>query len=593
MAEETTRNKKRMLENVAFSQESFGPEQIVQMNEGLPESTITLFLPPDFDKRLLPTKARALRNWWEVDDKTRMHARFCLPLTMASGLGYYILSPATFTVEWDGDPAHDTEVTIIDGASHAQIDNHSSFGSFTVQARFIARTKNVGDFIYVKGVANQYRQPFSVMEAMIESWWSPSEFGVVSLVNQPGKFTVKKGEPLAQMFVVSSNSAQYGLAIAEGYPPFWEEWSEKRKPEVYDGRNMDYLRGLLPDQTPVCPHFKAWSAEGHVDEIKVDLSVKQCWAAGDAAKDANNMDEAIRQYYRALQLAEDREEVTEQLLYALRALGREIQEKQNYDLSIRLLQKCIAMNERYFAPGLEFTADLLTEIAYSYRMSGDLDSAAKHLTESLKRKRTESKPVSLARTLIDLGTLHDFRGRRDEAAPLLKEARVIYDACLPANDPQNLYLKNVYACLLTHQGQYEEASKLYDDVIRERTIIFGADSLEVAFTYNDLGFHFKSMQLYDEAEKQFMKCLVIRQHKLGNDDLEVAQAHEDLAWLFRESGRPDKAKKQLEQVLAIRKVKLVPTDPLLRRTYLALRDVYNDLGEKDLAEQARKIAEHK
>lgn len=576
-----------------FSEHNFGPEQIVEMNRDLPEQSIVLFLPPDFDKKLLPVKARALRSWWETDDKTRMHARFCLPLTMASGLGYYILSPATFTVEWDGDPTHDTEVTIIDGASHAQIDNHSSFGSFTVQARFIARTKAIGDFVYIKGVANQYRQPFNVMEAMIESWWTPSEFGIVCLVNQPGKFTIQKGEPLAQMFVVSMSRAQYGLATADGYPPFWDEWTERRKPEVYNGRNMDYLRGVLPDQTPVCPHMKNWNNDANEapSTVAVEQNVMQFWAAGDVSRRAGQIEDAIRNYDSALRLAEERDEVTEQLLYFLQSVGREFQQLDNQKQAIKYIQKCIALCERYFHPGLEFTSDLFTDVAYSYRTLRDFDNAQKNLTESLRRKRAEeASPISLARTLIDLGTLHDFCGRRDQAEPYLKEAREIYAAHLPEDDPKHLYLKNVYACLLTHIGQYEEAEPLYLEVIKQRTIALGENSVDVAFTYNDLGFHYKSMSRFDEAEKMFVKCLEIRQKVLGADDLEVAMVHEDLSWMFREAGDFASAKKQLESALAIRKKKLVARDPLLSATYLAIADVCTELGDSAGAAQARKNA---
>jgi tetratricopeptide (TPR) repeat protein len=599
MSEESTKNKQRLLEqadsSTPSSNHSFGPDEIVELNKDLPDSTITLFLPKDFDKRLIPVKARALRNWWEGDDKTRMHARFCLPLTMASGLGYYILSPATFTVSWDGDPTHDSEVNIIDACSHAQIDNHSSFGSFTVQARFIVRTKKIGDFIYIKGVANQYRQPFNVMEAMIESWWSPSEFGIVCLVNQPGTFTIKKGDPLAQMYVVNMNQAQYGLGVVEGYPDFWKEWTARRDPSIYDGRNMDYLRGLLPDGTPVCPHMKAWSGAHNSDAVVEQSQViERHWAAGDDAKDVGNIDGAIRYYTLALQVAEDKNEVSEDLLKKLHSAAIGFQGKEKHPLAINLLRKWIELSERNFTPGLPMTADVYGELGYSYRHSRDFENAAKVLQEALQRKRdAQVVPLSLARSLIDLGTLHDFCGRRDQAAPLLKEAKEIYEEHLPADNAEHLYLKNVYGCLLTHIGHFDEAQALYDEVIKERTRQFGDDSLDVAFTLNDLGFHYKEQKNYPESEKMFLKCIANRQKQLGPDDLEVALAMEDLSWMYRESGQFEKAKKELEQVLAIRKNKFLNNSPEVKGTYLAIADVCDQLGDRETAAQARKFASGK
>jgi len=241
--------------------------EIVELNADLPDNTVTLFLPPNYDKTLLPVKADRLRHWWEQDNKTRDHARFCLPLTMAAGVGWYILSPATFTVEWDGDDEHDATVEVIDASSHAIVDTHSAHGSFTVQAQFVPRTKRPGDYVYVKGVANQYRLSYYPLEAMIEAWWNPGNFGLVCMLSRAGKFTIKKGDPIAQMLVVNSQQALYELGTRDGYPPHWQEWDKKRRDPSYNGRGLDYFKGLWPDGKQVCPHFKNWSKQDSPENL--------------------------------------------------------------------------------------------------------------------------------------------------------------------------------------------------------------------------------------------------------------------------------------------------------------------------------------
>jgi cyclophilin family peptidyl-prolyl cis-trans isomerase len=249
-----------------FKPEEF--KEIVELNADLPDKTLTLFLPPDYDKSLAPVKANRLRNWWEKDAKTKDHARFCLPLTMAAGLGWYILSPATFRIEWDGNNEHDVKIDIVDGSSHAVIDNHSTFGSFTIQARFIPRTKRPGDFVYIKSLANEYRLPFYLLEGMVEAWWTPSNFGLVCMMNQPGKFIIKKGDPIGQMFVINAEQGLYDMAFRDGYPPGWQEWDEKRSSPSYTGRNMDYFKGLWPDGTEAHPHLKSWSKHDAADLLE-------------------------------------------------------------------------------------------------------------------------------------------------------------------------------------------------------------------------------------------------------------------------------------------------------------------------------------
>jgi tetratricopeptide (TPR) repeat protein len=570
---------------------TFGPEQIVELNQDLPGASITLFLPPNYDKRLMPVKADHLRNWWEEDSKTRMHARFCLPITMASGLGFYILSPATFTVEWDGNQENDAEVTIIDASSHAIIDNHSAFGSFTVQSSFIPRTKNIGDFVFIKGIANQIRKPYSVMEGMIESWWSPSEFGIVCLINQPGKFTVKKGEPLAQMFVVNSQQAEYSLGARDGYPPMWPEWKVKQEqPE----RNLDYFRGLLPNGTPVCPHFKAWSEATVQSDIEKDLSSEDCLAAAAEAMRTNNHEEALRQYKHVIQLAETRNEVSEELIETIFAFALVLKNEGKSDSSTKLLLKCIALNQGYFNSSIKSTAAILETIAQLYQALGDANSATTYFEKSLSHKRAKgADPLRLAYTLTELGHLYDRDNKSVQASALWQEAHNIYASQLSPDDERLIHLKIVLASAFTEQQNFEEAEQMYQEVIDSHARTCGADSMEVAQIYNDLAFHYKMRKQFEQAEKCFQKCLANKESQLGADDLQVSDVCVELSWIFRDSDQSEKALPQLQRALAIRS-KLFPADSeTVRNTHQLIGYVYEQLGKRDLADQAFRLGKAK
>lgn len=563
----------------------FGPEQIVELNKDLLDSAITLFLKDGYDKRYLPVKAQHLRNWWEEDAKTRMHARFCLPITMASGLGFYILSPATFTVEWDGDDTHDAEIEILDACSHTVIDNHSTHGSFTVQSSFIARTKNLGDFVCIKGIANAIRLPYSVLEAMIESWWTPSEFGIVCLVNQPGKFTIKKGEPLAQMFVINSETAMYHLSITEGYPPMWPEWKVKQEGVE---RNLDYFRGRLPNGTPVCPHFKNWAeAPLLTDQTTSELTVDDFIDAGDAADLDKNYDEALRQFNNAKSLAEATNAVSERLIKTLQIFAVDQQSRNKFDLSIKLLLTCVDFNQRYFQSELDLTASLHDNLAFAYRMLNDKEAAAKHYETALETKRRKNaEPLDLAQTLIDFATFCDNVARYDRAAELFAEARVIIERELPPTDDKTLFLKNGLAILLTNQKKFEEAAQIYEQLVELRAERFGEESLELAQTYFDFAFHYKVRKEFEKSEQLFKKSISIRAKELGVDDLQVAATHEQLCWVHRDCGQYAKALEEIKLALESRRKKLPANDPVVKQSYRLLGDVYMQLGETGLATQA-------
>lgn len=218
---------------------------------------LSLYLHSSFDKRLAPVAASRYKEWWEDNNATANHARHCLPLAMANSLGYYILSPGTFKVRWNGDIKQRAEIIPIDRSSHFEVDNHAAFGSFTVQPKFIPRTYIPGDFVFIKGIPNDRRRDYVCMEACVEAWWNPGYFGLVFMLNTPGEFTVYMGQPLAQMFVYRSVTANAELDIIEEDHPGHKAWAQRRyRPEYV--KDFDYQRGLLPNGDKAEGHITNW-----------------------------------------------------------------------------------------------------------------------------------------------------------------------------------------------------------------------------------------------------------------------------------------------------------------------------------------------
>lgn len=218
---------------------------------------LRLHLVPGYDKSLAPVPAVKLRDWWDDNRKTQNHAKHCLPLQMANHLGYYILSPGTFLVKWDGNIHAPAQITHIEKSSHYEVDNHAAFGSFVVQAKFIPVTEDPGDFVIIKGIANERNCPYNCMEAAIEAWWSKGNFGLVFMLNQPGEFMIPMGKPLAQMFVLDGATAGARLECVDGHPPGHAEWLEKRSRKDYR-KDLDYFAGKMPDGTKVPTHITSW-----------------------------------------------------------------------------------------------------------------------------------------------------------------------------------------------------------------------------------------------------------------------------------------------------------------------------------------------
>jgi len=218
---------------------------------------IKLCFAPEFDMSLAPIPAKKLRDWWDDNKRTVNHAKHCLPLSMANSLGWYILSPGTFIVKWNGDVHSNATIQHIDKSSHYEVDNHAAFGSFTVQAKFIPVTKDPGDFVYIKGIANERSCPYTCMEACIEAWWSVGNFGLVFLLNQPGEFLIPKGKPLAQFFLYHGAAGSASLNSQSGYPEGFENWQARRSRPDYQ-KDLDYMKGLTSVGNKVDTHITNW-----------------------------------------------------------------------------------------------------------------------------------------------------------------------------------------------------------------------------------------------------------------------------------------------------------------------------------------------
>lgn len=221
-------------------------------------SKLRLHYTPDYDRRYAPIQAVKLKTWWDDNNRTRDHAKHCLPLNMANSLGWYILSPATFLVRWNGDFNKPADIEIGERCSHCVVDNHAAFGAFVVQPKFVPVTLRPGDFVFIKGMPNERGLPYSCMEACIEAWWSVGHFGLVYLLNQPGEFIVNLGQPIAQMFVLAGGPAAAEVEHVSQLPPGHAEWQARRSRPGYI-KDLDYVKGVTASGMHVETHITGWA----------------------------------------------------------------------------------------------------------------------------------------------------------------------------------------------------------------------------------------------------------------------------------------------------------------------------------------------
>jgi tetratricopeptide (TPR) repeat protein len=526
-----------------------GFDQIYELNADLPESTITLYLPPEYDISLAPVRAIKNRDWWQEDQKTRDLARFCLPLAMGSGMGWYILSPATFTVSWDGDETHDAQLEITETCSHAIVDTHSARGSFTVQAQFIPRTKKPGDFVYVRGIANDYRKPYYFLDALLESWWSPANFGLVGMLNQPCRFTIKKGEPIAQMFAIHIDQTNYDIALRRGYPTQWKEWDDRRS--AFPKKTLDYLRGQWPDGRPVCPHFKSFSGTMNNEVVaEENVSMWELVRSAGLALKSGTYEAAVLLMERALELSDKENSFSLSFLNLLLQLGRYCLDKSDLEGALAYYTKAISLSRRLQEVDHSRLVDLFNDTAFVERALKKTEECQEHYKIAIEiAEGTNTNEVGKAEAMLNLGLVYYDQLKYDEAEPLLKKASDLRQEIFGEDHPNTFFAMNALALLYMHQGKYDVAEKLFNIVLTKRAAKFGPDSLDVARNLNEIGFLHNATKQFEKAQQSFEKALAIFEKELPKDSDPVQTTADNLAFALDHLNRKEEAQSLRKRIM--------------------------------------------
>lgn len=187
----------------------------------------------------------------------------CIPLVVANGFGWELLSPVGFTAIWNGGPGLDGVVVLEDPETVAPARSHFGEGILTFDVPALFRT-DPGTDLVVQGPINQPKDAIAPLTGIVESDWGPFAF------TMNWKFTrartairFRKGEPFCHVFPVRRGSLE---AIQPGIRPIsanpelaagYAEWNAARRQFNEELKEPDseartqkwqkhYLRGVTP-----------------------------------------------------------------------------------------------------------------------------------------------------------------------------------------------------------------------------------------------------------------------------------------------------------------------------------------------------------
>lgn len=140
------------------------------------------------------------RDWMDAAHERAPYR--CLPLVVANGHGWEILSPVGFTAIWNGGQAKEGIVVMEDIGTIPPAHSHFGEGILTFRLPFVFRTDPDTDLI-VQGPINRPKDAIAPLTGVVESDWGPFSFTMNwKFTRAKTAIRFAKGEPFCHIFPV-------------------------------------------------------------------------------------------------------------------------------------------------------------------------------------------------------------------------------------------------------------------------------------------------------------------------------------------------------------------------------------------------------
>ena len=220
-------------------------------------------------------------------------------------------------------------------------------------------------------------------------------------------------------------------------------------------------------------------------------------------------------------------------------------------------------------------------------------------------KSTESKPPAKqarfsSKAVIEnvMKTLRDFDGGPDrvkliphlktfakEIKYLFQENRSIYSISREFRETDILEIYLFLAETLHHYCELEKAKEYYIWALKIQKEQLGANHVDVARSYNNLGNVYRKTGDLEKAKEYYEWALKIRKEQLGANHESVAASYNNLGNVYSDKGDLEKAKEYYEWALKIQKEQLGANHVHVARSYNNLGNVYRKTGDLEKAKQ--------
>ena len=204
------------------------------------------------------------REW--MDRFPNRHPYRCLPMAIANGYGWEMLSPCAFAIDWTGGPEKsDLTFRCLDNypfLPHFALSNFAR-GIATFHTGYIFKT-DPGWNLMVTGPLNSPKDGIAPLSGVVETDWLPFPFTVNWQLTRPGTVTFEKDEPVCLIYPVLQRALEettpeiFNLTDEPALKDEFDAWENRRQEfmqrmdaldpvALKEGWQRFYFKGERPD----------------------------------------------------------------------------------------------------------------------------------------------------------------------------------------------------------------------------------------------------------------------------------------------------------------------------------------------------------
>lgn len=238
-----------------------------------------------------------------------------------------------------------------------------------------------------------------------------------------------------------------------------------------------------------------------------------------------------------------------------------------------------AGGEKYMQSAEEFTKNALPDSAIYYYK--------KAAAEFKEKKKTEK----LINAYNQIGKLLTRQDKFEEGRMYLGMAELQGNTLKDTNDLLRASTFIGLGVIYSSVGDFKGAIAYHSRALAIRLIKSGKYDADVATSYGNLGNVYLMLKEYDKSIEAHLLALDIRRKVFGDKSVEINQTYNNLGRVYKEKKEYDTSIAYFKKLLQNKIEQLGPGHKDLVKVYHAISDVYYLMGDKQMGDSYKLIAE--